>query len=210
MSYTPVIIGVADVKNKTEEHKEPATLMLEAIVSAIQDTGCRSAESLTSQIDSIDVVRTWTWPYADLPGLLSDGLGLGTRPKWARYTETHGGNQPARLVDEAAGRIARGDAKVAVVTGGEALASCERAMPLCCRAPGFRAGHLVPNPKPLTPWPVSACAKAGMAEPPGWTKPEMPVQEAFSPTTADLGEGWSSFVTRGLHTYSSLAHAHAR
>lgn len=136
MSYTPVIIGVADVKNKTEEHKEPATLMLEAIVSAIQDTGCRSAESLTSQIDSIDVVRTWTWPYADLPGLLSGKLGLGTRPKWARYTETHGGNQPARLVDEAAGRIARGDAKVAVVTGGEALASCEPC-PSAAALPGF-------------------------------------------------------------------------
>lgn len=124
-----MIIGVADVKNKTNDHREPATLMLEAISKAIQDTGA-SSQKLKSQIDSIDIVRTWTWPYADLPGLLSDRLGLTSRPKWTRYTETHGGNQPAKLVDEAAGRIARGEASVAVVTGGEALASCEIRSPL--------------------------------------------------------------------------------
>lgn len=127
MAYTPVIIGVADVKNKTDEHKEPATLMLEAIAKAITDTSASEDQQLKSRIDSIDVVRTWTWPYADLPGLLSERLGLGARPKWTRYTETHGGNQPAKLVDEAAGRIARGESTVAIVTGGEALASCELA-----------------------------------------------------------------------------------
>lgn len=127
MAFTPVIIGVADVKNKTNEHKEPATLMLEAIELALADTGAARGQQLRSQIDSVDVVRTWTWPYADLPGLLAENLRLKTRPKWMRYTETHGGNQPALLVDEAAGRIARGETNVAVVTGGEALASCELA-----------------------------------------------------------------------------------
>lgn len=122
-AHTPVIIGVADVKNKTSEHKEPATLMLEAMIQALDDSRA-SQQELRSQIDSIDVVRTWTWPYADLPGLLSQKLELPTRPKWTRYTE-HGGNQPAKLVDEAAGRVARGETKVAVVTGGEALASRE-------------------------------------------------------------------------------------
>lgn len=124
MSFVPVIVGVADIKNKTDEHKEPATLMLEAITSAITDTSA-PPEKLKSSIDSIDIVRTWTWPYADLPGLLSKRLGLKTRPKWTRYTETHGGNQPAKLVDEAAARIAGGEATIAVVTGGEALASRE-------------------------------------------------------------------------------------
>lgn len=124
MTISPVIIGVADVKNKTDEHKEPAMLMLEAISKAIDDTGI-SHDHIKTHIDSIDVVRTWTWPYADLPGLLSTSLDLKSRPKWTRYTETHGGNQPAKLVDEAAGRVARGEASVAVVTGGEALASCK-------------------------------------------------------------------------------------
>lgn len=124
MAFTPVIIGVADVKNKTDEHKEPATLMLEAIENAIEDTGTPETQ-VKLQINSLDVVRTWTWPYADLPGLLSERLNLSKRPQWTRYTETHGGNQPAKLLDEAAGRIARGETTVAVVTGGEALASCK-------------------------------------------------------------------------------------
>lgn len=129
MAFTPVIIGVADVKNKTDQHKEPAILMLEAIQNALDDTGAAESQ-LKPQIDSIDIVRTWTWPYADLPGLLSERLNLSTRPNWTRYTETHGGNQPAKLLDEAAGRIARGETTVAVVTGGEALASCEFLKPL--------------------------------------------------------------------------------
>lgn len=124
----PVIIGVADVKNRStavEDAKEPAALMLDAISSAIQDASgsVEFAEKLRSSIDSIDVVRTWTWPYADLPALLAEKLGVQT--KHQSYTE-HGGNQPAKLLDEAARRIAVGENKVAVLTGAEALASCER------------------------------------------------------------------------------------
>lgn len=40
---------------------------------------------------------------------------------------------------------------------------------------------------------VTACAKAGNIQPPGWTKPETAVQDVFSPSTADLGEGASRF-----------------
>lgn len=198
MATLPVIIGIADVKNKTNDHKEPAALMLEAITRAIDDTGV-SQDRLKSHIDSIDIVRTWTWPYADLPGLLSQNLGLKSRPKWTRYTETHGGNQPARLLDEAAGRIARGEATVAVVTGGEALASCKLGSPVfpppACRKPGHNQapGHVDSKSLTLLFVQVSACAKAGNPEPPGWTKPEIPVQEVFSPSTADLGEGLHVF-----------------
>ncbi|PSR81431.1 hypothetical protein BD289DRAFT_462123 [Coniella lustricola] len=172
MAFVPVIVGVADIKNKTDLHKEPATLMLEAIHSAIQDSGA-SKSQVTSQIDSIDVVRTWTWPYADLPGLLSQRLQLASKPKWSHYTATHGGNQPAKLVDEAAGRIARGTSTVAVVTGGEALAS------------------------------LTACAKLGVTEPRGWTKPETPVHDVFSPSTADLGQdiGGMHSIGAPIHVY---------
>lgn len=45
------------------------------------------------------------------------------RPTY-KYLSEHGGNSPAKLFDEAARRISFGEAKVAVVTGGEALASC--------------------------------------------------------------------------------------
>ena len=125
-AHTPIIIGVGDVKNrspKVDDAIEPMQLMLQAISRALEDsTMSRThAEELKSSIDSISIVATWTWPYADLPGLLAAKLGI--QPRHKIYSK-HGGNQPIKLVDEAARRISRGECKVAVVTGGEALASC--------------------------------------------------------------------------------------
>lgn len=119
-----MIIGVGDVKNHNINNaKEPASLMLEAIEIALKDASSSSASKLKSAIDSIDIVKTWTWPYPDLPGLLSEKLGVQDTVKWKRYSD-HGGNQPGKLFDEAAKRIAKGESKVAVIAGGEALASC--------------------------------------------------------------------------------------
>jgi hypothetical protein len=56
--------------------------------------------------------------------LLAEKLGVGKGLKHKYYSE-HGGNQPGRLFDEAARRVSRGENEVAVVCGGEALASCE-------------------------------------------------------------------------------------
>jgi len=122
----PIIVGVGDVANrsrKVEDAIEPLELMLQAIDKAFEDTGLgnTASSSLHSQLDSLDVVRTWTWPYPNLPDLLSKRLGIN--PKRQHYTD-HGGNQPAFLLDEAARRISKGETKVAVLTGGEALASC--------------------------------------------------------------------------------------
>lgn len=122
---TPVIIGVGDAKNKStkvEDAIEPMQLMLHAIHCALEDSTTEHsiAQELKSSIDSVSVVATWTWPYADLPGLLTEKLGI--QPRHRIYSE-QGGNQPIKLVDEAARRISQGECKVAVVTGGEALAS---------------------------------------------------------------------------------------
>ena len=118
----PVIIGVGDIQNRTTNHKEPAVLIQEAINAAIEDTSLSDASKLQSSIDSIAVVKTWTWPYPDLPGLLA--TRLGAEPKYSFYSE-HGGDKPGKLFDEAAKMIAKGECKVAVVAGGEALASCK-------------------------------------------------------------------------------------
>ena len=125
-AHTPIIIGVGDVKNrstKVDDAIEPMQLMLQAITHAVEDSAASRSQAgeLKSSIDSISVVASWTWPYADLPGLLAEKLGI--QPQYRIYSE-HGGNQPIKLVDEAARRISRGECRVAVVTGGEALASC--------------------------------------------------------------------------------------
>jgi acetyl-CoA acetyltransferase len=122
---TPIIIGVADIKNRSTaiaDAKEPAQLIHEAILAAILDSSVSDPEKLKESIDSIDVVKTWTWPYPDLPGLLAEKLNV--KPAHKFYSD-HGGNQPGKLLDEAARRIASGSVKVAVVCGGEALASRE-------------------------------------------------------------------------------------
>jgi acetyl-CoA acetyltransferase len=124
---TPVIIGVGDIKNRStavSSAKEPAALILESIQAALSDAATDSIPKLQAAIDSIDVVKTWTWPYPDLPGLLAEQLGVQASLKWKRYSE-HGGDKPGKLLDEAARRIAKGECEVAVVTGGEALASCK-------------------------------------------------------------------------------------
>ncbi|KAK3670868.1 hypothetical protein LTR78_009312 [Recurvomyces mirabilis] len=157
----PIIVGVGDVVNrsrKVEDAIEPLELMVQAIDKAFEDSGLTNSaqSSLQSQVDTLDVVRTWTWPYPDLPGLISKRIGA--KPERQHYTD-HGGNQPAYLLDEAARRISKGESKVAILTGGEALAS------------------------------LSACAAAKKLPPPGWTPLAEEVNSVFSPTTRELKPG---------------------
>lgn len=180
---TPIIIGVGDFINRSkriDDALEPLELMLKAISEALQDTGLdeRSLAELRSAIDSLDVVRTWTWPYPDLPGLLAERLEIDPRRK---HYSPHGGNQPAVVFDDAARRIARGESRVTVLTGGEALASC-----------GFHS--LPPFAAFLTkslshPRPVSTYALKKQLPPPGWTPLNESVNDVFSPTTRELKPG---------------------
>jgi acetyl-CoA acetyltransferase len=124
--WTPIVVGVGDIKNrsqKVEDAIEPMQLMLQAISKSISDTSLspEATKELQSKIDSVSVVNTWTWNYSDLPSLISEKLGV--KPKHTTLSH-HGGDSPAKLFDEAARRISFGESQVAVVTGGEALASC--------------------------------------------------------------------------------------
>ncbi|SMY28528.1 unnamed protein product [Zymoseptoria tritici ST99CH_1A5] len=161
---TPIIIGVGDFVNrskKVEDAIEPLQLMILAIQEAIKDSGLDASHmaTLQAEIDSVSVTRSWTWP-CDYPTLLAERLNF--RPLHKQLSETHGGNQPAKLVDEAARRIMTGESRVAVVTGAEALAS------------------------------LTACAAAKKMPPPGWTAPDEDVTGVFSPTTRALQENYGA------------------
>jgi len=124
--HTPVIIGVGEVVNRSvrvEDALEPRVLMLQARHNAVGDTALSPAgqRTLIDSIEGIKVVNTWTWTYHDLPGLLGEDLGV--RPKHKTVSE-HAGNSSGLLMGQAARRVAKGETKVDVVTGGEALASC--------------------------------------------------------------------------------------
>lgn len=123
-SSAPIIVGVGDIKNKSqklEDAKEPLELMLQAIRKAVDDA-CLRQDDILPLVDSITVVPPWTWPYPDLPKLIASKLGVDASHL---HIGTHGGNQPALLCDEAARRVSSGAARVAIITGGEALASRE-------------------------------------------------------------------------------------
>src|SRR5258708_31536718 len=96
--YTPVVVGVGDVINRSlevQDAKEPLELILDSINSAIQDTRATQAlqGQIQSAIDSIDVVRPWTWPYADLPALLATSLRITPKHK---FITPNGGNQTCK------------------------------------------------------------------------------------------------------------------
>ncbi|GES57125.1 acetyl-CoA acetyltransferase [Aspergillus terreus] len=138
-NLTPVVIGVGDIKNtsrKPEHAYEPLDLMLQAIAAAVDDSSA-SKEQLTAAIDSIDVVANWTWPYPNITDLLADRLGV--RPVH-KYESGHGGNAPAKLLDEAARRVSKAECRVAVVTGGEALAT----LAALAAAKNFPPNHWTP------------------------------------------------------------------
>lgn len=127
LARIPIVVGVGDVVNhstKLEDALEPLELIFRAIEEALQDINITDTgkSKFHQNIDSISIVRTWTWPYPDLPSLLSKKLNI--HPKHSEYSD-HGGNQPGRLFDEAARRISKGECQVAIVAGGEALASCK-------------------------------------------------------------------------------------
>ena len=120
---TPIVIGIGDVANRSRKVAiEPLQLMLQAIQLTLNDTNlsASAAKELQVQIDRLDVVGSWTWPYTDLLTLLSEKLSVVPRRK---YYSPIGGYHPGKLFDEAAQRILIGETKVAVLTGGEALAS---------------------------------------------------------------------------------------
>lgn len=119
----PILVGVGELKNasrKMEDAIEPSELMLKAIHEAATDAIGPQGQSLIKDLDGISVVASSTWPYTDLPGLLSRALHI--QPKHTVYSDLSG-NSSVQLIDDAAQRIASGELEAVAVVGGESLAS---------------------------------------------------------------------------------------
>ncbi len=112
----PVIVGVGEVKDRPADPAdglEPAALAELALRRAEQDAGA----ALLRRLDGLDVVGVVSWPYDDLPGLLSGRIGAA--PARRRHGPI-GGHTPVLFLHEAAQRIASGQSAVAAVCGAEA------------------------------------------------------------------------------------------
>ncbi|KLL96130.1 acetyl-CoA acetyltransferase, partial [Rhodococcus sp. IITR03] len=75
----PVVIGVGDLRSgragAPADPREPLDLIHEATLAAIADSGA----DLATRIDTIHAIKTASWNYDDLPGLLAERLARGAR-----------------------------------------------------------------------------------------------------------------------------------
>ncbi|MFD6859198.1 acetyl-CoA acetyltransferase [Rhodococcus sp. NPDC060090] len=124
---TPVVIGVGDLRSgragSPADPREPLDLIVEATRAALADTG--AADELTARIDTVRAVKTASWSYDDLPGLLAERIGA--TPEHTSTTPI-GGHWPAALLDRIAHDIAAGTSSVALLVGGETQASVTNAL----------------------------------------------------------------------------------
>jgi acetyl-CoA C-acetyltransferase len=119
----PCIVGVAQHTWRPDAGDAPHPLEQNLHVArrAVADCG---NPAIVSRIDELDVVRSLSWHYDDLPGAIAAELGL---PSGARQLSGMSGTGPQRFVCDAAERILNGERHAVLVTGAEALATRRRA-----------------------------------------------------------------------------------
>ncbi|MGD9965029.1 MAG: acetyl-CoA acetyltransferase [Hyphomonadaceae bacterium] len=114
-SKIPVIAGVGQI-NDREELLNSVQLMAEALRNADADGG----GGWLGRIDALDVVAQLSFPeFADASAPLAQALGIS--PRHCAQTRYPLGDSPVALLNQAANRIAAGEAEVCAVAGGEAL-----------------------------------------------------------------------------------------
>ncbi len=119
----PVIVGVGQITQRpeTERPREPLALMAAAARLAEADA---AAGDLLHEIDSLRVVNVLSWPSKAPAHDLARALAVA--PRELIYTAV-GGNTPQWLVNETSDAIARGDVRLALISGAEAMYSARRA-----------------------------------------------------------------------------------
>ncbi len=125
MTAVPVVVGVGQVTHRDDDDPapaEPLALVLAAIRAAAADAGAR----LIDRIDALELMPVGAWPYDDLAGLVAERLGVHLASGRGRVHAT-GGETPLRVLDDAAARVASGEARVVVLAGAEGTRAVTRA-----------------------------------------------------------------------------------
>lgn len=120
----PVIIGVGQLTNRAGDPTqvlEPLAMMAAAARRAAADAGIGDR---LREVDELTVINIISRAYADPAGFLAERLGMRPRLSW--YTAI-GGNSPQWRVNETAARIARGEVRLALIAGAEAMAGLQMA-----------------------------------------------------------------------------------
>jgi len=137
---TPVLVGAAAVSQREEDPArahEPSELMALALERAAEDAGSRQ---LLARADRIAAPRGF-WDYADPCRLVAERVGASR----ARSEVAEVGVLQTTLLGRAAQAIARGEADVVLVTGGEAKYRQQRAARAGREAPLTRQTGVSPE-----------------------------------------------------------------
>lgn len=114
-SKIPVIVGVGQI-NDREERLNAVELMGAALRNAEADAG----GGWLNHIDALDVVAQLSFPeFADASAPLAHMLDI--TPRHCAQTRYPMGDSPVALLNQAANRIAAGEAEICAIAGGEAL-----------------------------------------------------------------------------------------
>lgn len=114
-SKIPVIVGVGQV-NDRDDRLNAVELMAAALRKADADAGA----GWLGRINALDVVAQLSFPeFADAAAPLAQMLDIA--PRHCAQTRYPMGDSPVALLNQAANRIAAGQAEVCAVAGGEAL-----------------------------------------------------------------------------------------
>jgi acetyl-CoA C-acetyltransferase len=113
---SPCLIGVAQQTWREPPAPEPLAMWEEVSRAAAADAGLANF----AKVDGIDVVYTQSWSYDDAAGRLAERLGSSPA---RQYYSGIGGTTPQVLVNGVAERMLRGETRLAMVVGAEALAT---------------------------------------------------------------------------------------
>jgi acetyl-CoA C-acetyltransferase len=141
---TPCLIGVAQLTHRPDhgDAPEPLDMWDRVCRAAATDTG---SNRVLERLDSLQVVYCQSWQYDDAPGRLAEVLNID--PRHSLYSGI-GGTTPQQLVQKAGESILDGAYDLALVCGGEALAT-KRRMKKDGRKPLWSFRHPEPPPFPF-------------------------------------------------------------
>ncbi len=119
----PIIVGGGQYVNRSDDIAdvlEPPEMMVKVAKEAEADA---ETKGLLARADSVGAVNILSWAYRDAPGLLAERVGA--QPTDKAYTSV-GATAPQWLINRMAERIARGESRVALIAGAEAMRSRRR------------------------------------------------------------------------------------
>ena len=138
-SRLPVIVGVGQINDRPgpdEEGLDSIDLMAAAARAADRDAGGH----LLSRCDWLAIVPQISFRELDPVALLPAALGIA--PTHVRQAPMASGDTPILYLNEAANAVARGEAQVCLVAGGEALRTASRRKQTSGAGSGFFRAHL--------------------------------------------------------------------